>query len=71
MSTLERIAFYPNRRDEVPNQELARDLAAEDVLPAVNDGKRAAFRAVLTARRAELSLSQASRLRRVEKRLGD
>jgi hypothetical protein len=27
MSTLEKIAFLQNRRDEVPNQELARDLA--------------------------------------------
>jgi hypothetical protein len=27
MSALERIAFYQGRRDEVPNQELARDLA--------------------------------------------
>jgi hypothetical protein len=27
MSVLERIAYYRNRRDEVPNQELARDLA--------------------------------------------
>jgi len=28
MSALERIAHFRNRRDEVPNQELARDLAA-------------------------------------------
>jgi hypothetical protein len=28
MSVLDRIAFYQNRRDEVPNQELARRLAA-------------------------------------------
>ena len=28
MSVLNRIAFYQGRRDEVPNQELARDLAA-------------------------------------------
>lgn len=28
MSVLERIAYYQNRRDEVPNQELARELAA-------------------------------------------
>jgi hypothetical protein len=28
MSALERIAFYQNRRDEVPNQELAHELAA-------------------------------------------
>jgi hypothetical protein len=27
MSTLEKIAFYQNRRDEVPNQELAKELA--------------------------------------------
>ncbi|MBN2548448.1 MAG: hypothetical protein JXB15_04785 [Anaerolineales bacterium] len=27
MSVLERIAYYQNRRDEVPNQELARELA--------------------------------------------
>jgi hypothetical protein len=28
MSVLSRIAYYRNRRDDVPNQELARDLAA-------------------------------------------
>jgi hypothetical protein len=28
MSVLNKIAFYQNRRDEVPNQELARELAA-------------------------------------------
>ena len=28
MSVLSRIAFFQNRRDEVPNQELARELAA-------------------------------------------
>jgi len=28
MSVLQRIAYYRNRRDEVPNQELARELAA-------------------------------------------
>lgn len=27
MSVLEKIAYYRNRRDEVPNQELARELA--------------------------------------------
>jgi len=27
MSVLNKIAFYPNRRDEVPNQQLARELA--------------------------------------------
>ena len=30
MSALERIAFFQNRRDEVPNQELARDLAESE-----------------------------------------
>ena len=29
MSTLQRIAYYQNRRDEVPNQELAKELAAK------------------------------------------
>ena len=29
MSALQRIAYYQNRRDEVPNQELARELAAK------------------------------------------
>ena len=28
MAVLERIAFFQNRRDEIPNRELARDLAA-------------------------------------------
>ena len=27
MDALKKIAFYRNRRDEVPNQELARELA--------------------------------------------
>lgn len=30
MSVLNRVAFFQNRRDEVPNQELARDLAANE-----------------------------------------
>ncbi|MBI5218754.1 MAG: hypothetical protein HY958_07485 [Bacteroidia bacterium] len=30
MKTLERIAFYQNRRDDVPNRELARELAATE-----------------------------------------
>jgi hypothetical protein len=30
MSALNRIAYFQNRRDEVPNQELARDLAARE-----------------------------------------
>jgi hypothetical protein len=29
MSVLQRIAYYQNRRDEVPNQELAKELAAK------------------------------------------
>ena len=29
MSALQRIAYYQNRRDEVPNQELAKELAAK------------------------------------------
>jgi hypothetical protein len=29
MSAVQRIAYYQNRRDEVPNQELAKDLAAK------------------------------------------
>ena len=30
MSTLDRIAYFQGRRDEVPNQELARDLATRE-----------------------------------------
>ena len=30
MSTLDRIAYFQGRRDEVPNQELARDLAVRE-----------------------------------------
>ena len=30
LSVLEKIAFYRNRRDEVPNQELARELAVTE-----------------------------------------
>jgi hypothetical protein len=30
MSTLDRIAYFQGRRDEVPNQELAHDLAARE-----------------------------------------
>ncbi len=37
MSTLNRIAFYQNRRDEVPNQELARDLAAKGDEAAIQE----------------------------------
>lgn len=29
MSALQRIAYYQNRRDEVPNQELAKELATK------------------------------------------
>jgi hypothetical protein len=37
MSVINRIAFYQNRRDEVPNQELARDLAANRDQVGVNE----------------------------------
>jgi len=30
MIVLNRIAYFQNRRDEVPNQELARELAESD-----------------------------------------
>ncbi len=35
MSVLQRIAHFQNRRDEVPNQELARDLAARRDLDGI------------------------------------
>jgi hypothetical protein len=37
MSALERIAHFRNRRDEVPNQELARDLAAKKDRAGIRD----------------------------------
>jgi hypothetical protein len=35
MTALNRIAFYMNRRDEIPNKELARDLAATQDLAGI------------------------------------
>ena len=37
MSVLESIAFYQNRRDEIPNQELARDLALSEDRQAIQE----------------------------------
>ncbi len=37
MSVLERIAHFQNRRDEVPNQELARDLAARKDMAGIRE----------------------------------
>ena len=37
MPVLNRIAFYQNRRDEVPNQELARDLAERRDLAGIKE----------------------------------
>ena len=37
MSVLPRIAHFKNRRDEVPNQELARDLAAKKDLRGIDE----------------------------------
>lgn len=37
MSILDQIAFYQNRRDEVPNQELARRLAASDDVAGIEE----------------------------------
>ncbi|MCW4010631.1 MAG: hypothetical protein NWF05_08430 [Candidatus Bathyarchaeota archaeon] len=31
MSVLDKIAFFQNRRDEVPNQQLAKELAEAEV----------------------------------------
>ena len=36
MSVLNRIAYFQNRRDEVPNQELARELAKTKNKPGLN-----------------------------------
>jgi len=78
MSVLNKIAFYQNRRDEVPNQELARELAAtkdrggvseiaEKTLPAVNAGNKAEFIQVLENRWEDLTASQTTRLKKVIK----
>ena len=78
MSVLNKIAFYQNRRDEVPNQELARELAAtkdrggvseiaEKTLPAVNAGNKAEFIQVLENRWEDLTASQTTRLKKVVK----
>ncbi|MDP3045934.1 MAG: hypothetical protein Q8O07_00445 [Chloroflexota bacterium] len=37
MSALDRIAYYVDRRDEMPNQELARDLAAAQDLVGIRE----------------------------------
>ena len=37
MSVLEKIAYYRNRRDEVPNKELARELAETRNLTGINE----------------------------------
>jgi len=37
MSTLDKIAFFQNRGDEVPNQELAKALAATDDLAGIRE----------------------------------
>jgi hypothetical protein len=37
MSALDRIAYYRDRRDEVPNQELARELAAAQDLAGIRE----------------------------------
>jgi hypothetical protein len=37
MSALERIAFFQGRRDEVPNQELARQLAGTDDIQGIRE----------------------------------
>lgn len=37
MKTLERIAYFQDRRDEVPNQELARELAATEDKNGINE----------------------------------
>ena len=37
LSVLEKIAFYRNRRDEVPNQELARELAETENMEGIKE----------------------------------
>jgi hypothetical protein len=37
MTTLERISFYQNRRDEIPNQELARELAENEDIAGIRE----------------------------------
>jgi hypothetical protein len=37
MAVIDRIAFYRNRRDEVPNQELAKDLSQRADLPGIRE----------------------------------
>ena len=74
---LNRIAYFKGRRDEVPNQELARDLAAtediagireiaenaEKIVVAITPEYRDEFVAVLQARLPLLTPAQAARLR--------
>ena len=44
MSTLDRIAYFQGRRDEVPNQELARDLAAREDQDGIREIAEALWR---------------------------
>ena len=44
MSTLDRIAYFQGRRDEVPNQELARDLAAREDQAGIREIAEALWR---------------------------
>ena len=37
MTTLQKLAHFQNRRDEIPNQELARELAASKNSPAIRE----------------------------------
>lgn len=37
MSVLEKIAYYRNRRDEVPNQELAKELTETENGEGINE----------------------------------
>jgi len=50
MSTLDRIAYFQGRRDEVPNQELARDLAAREDREAIREIAEALWHRELNVR---------------------
>ena len=73
MSVLNRIAHYQGHRDEVPNRELARELAArkdvpqhsEKSLPAVDANNKDEFIAVLEKRMEHLSGAQVKRVNKV------
>lgn len=60
MSILERIAYYQNRRDEAPNQELARELANQRDIAGIRE-----IASILQQRMEDLRDAQLTRVKKV------